>query len=149
MRRELVPRGRFGLPLRRFEREMEDLMERFFGREPSWWAEEERFAPRVDLAETDESFEVTVDLPGMKPEDFKVDLKDGQLWLTGEKKEEKEEKGKTYHRVERHYGSFERLIPLPSVVDKEKVEAQYKEGVLRVTLPKTKAAQPKHIEVKA
>jgi len=126
---------------------MNELMDQFFGSDGgtdlTFW-----FAPRMNLAETDQAFEVTVDLPGMKPEDFSVELKEGQLWITGERRQETEEKGKTYHRVERQYGRFQRVIPLPAAVNPEKIEAQYKDGVLHITLPKDETAQPKRIPVK-
>jgi HSP20 family protein len=131
-----------------FQREMNQLMSNFFGREDggrqlAW------FAPRTNVAETDKSYDVTVDLPGMKPEEFTIELKEGQLWITGERKREEEEKGKTYHRIERQYGQFRRIIPLDVPVDADKVEAEYKEGVLHVTVPKSKTVKPKRIEVKA
>jgi len=126
---------------------MNELMDQFFGSdggtEFALW-----FAPRVNLAETDQAFEVTVDLPGMKPEEFSVELKEGQLWITGERRQESEEKGKTYHRVERQYGRFQRVIPLPAAVNPEKIEAEYKDGVLHITLPKDETAQPKRIPIK-
>jgi HSP20 family protein len=131
-----------------WEREFPPMIERFFGPE-EWrpWGEE--FAPRANVAETPEALEVTVELPGMKPEEFHVEMHNGELWITGEKKEEKEEKGKTYHRVERRFGEFKRVIPLPTNVNKEKVTAEYKEGVLKVAIPKTEEAKAKHIEVTA
>jgi HSP20 family protein len=140
-RRERLPR-----PLVRFEREFENLMERLFTPEEGRWLTE--FSPAVNVAETETGFEVTMELPGMKPEEFKVELKDGELWITGEKREEKEEKGKTFHRVERSYGEFRRVIPLPGTVAEEQIAAEYKEGVLKIVVPKTEAAKPRHIEVK-
>ncbi|GAB6166293.1 Hsp20/alpha crystallin family protein [Thermostilla marina] len=129
-------------------REMNELMEQFFGAETNGRHGAPWYAPRVNLAETDKEFELTVDLPGMDPEDFQVELKEGQLWISGERKEEKEEKGKTYHRVERQYGKFQRVIPLPAAVNADKIEAEYRNGVLRITVPKDEAAQPKRISVK-
>jgi HSP20 family protein len=85
----------------------------------------------------------------MKPEEINVEVQNGQLWISGEKKEEKEEKGKTYHRVERRYGSFRRMLPIPASVDPEKVEASFREGVLKITLAKTEEAKAKHVEVKS
>jgi HSP20 family protein len=135
-------------PLENFENEFAGMMERFFGPEEGFNGLE-KFAPRSNLAETENGFEVTVELPGMKAEEFNVEFKNGELWITGEKKEEKEEKGKTWHRVERHYGEFRRIFALPAPVNEEKVVAEYKEGVLRVTVPKAEAVKPKKIEVKA
>jgi HSP20 family protein len=149
MRSEIVPRTSGLLrPWRRWERELEDLMERFTGPDFRLPFGEEEFAPRMNVAETDAQVEVTVDLPGMKPEEFNVELKNGELWVTGERKEEKEEKGKNVHRVERHYGAFRRVVTLPTPVDEKKVTADYHEGVLKITLPKSEAVKPKHIEVK-
>ena len=108
-----------------------------------------KFLPEANLAETDKAVEVTVELPGMKPEEVKVEIKGEQLWITGEKKEEKEEKGKTFHRIERRAGMFRRIFALPVEVEQEKVEAKFTDGVLRVTLPKAEKVAPKQIEVKA
>lgn len=149
MTRTLLPSiGRFPRPLARFEREIEDLWERVFGEGDGWLIERGEFVPMVNLSETEESLEVTVELPGLKPEDFNVEVKEGHLWISGEKKEEKEEKGKTFHRIERRYGEFRRVIPLPAAVDEEKIEARFTDGVLRVMVPKSEGAKPKHIEVK-
>jgi len=128
-------------------REMDDLFEQFLGGEADNGGA--LFAPRANLAETEQHYELTVDLPGMKPDDFHVELKDRELWITGERRHEAEEKGKTYHRVERAYGQFRRVIPLAADVDPEKIDAEYTDGVLRVTVPKSEAAQPRKIEVKS
>lgn len=138
---------RFRWPMAGIPEEMGRAMERFFGHEEPW-AEMEKFVPTTNLAETETHLEATVELPGMKPEEFHVELRNGDLWITGEKKEEHEEKGKTFHRVERRYGKFERMIPLPGPVAPEKIEAQYKEGVLKVMIPKPEGAKPRQIEVK-
>jgi len=130
-----------------FRREMDELFQNFFGSEQA--GETPLFAPRTNLAETDKAYEITVDLPGMRPEEFNVELKDGQLWITGERKHEAEEKGKTYHRIERAYGQFRRVIPLDQNVDPDKVSAEYKDGVLRIEVAKSEAAQPKKISVKS
>ena len=106
------------------------------------------FAPSVNFAETETGYEVSIELPGMNPEDVQVEFKDGHLWVTGERKQESEEKGKTYHRVERRYGSFRRVIAIGNEVDAEKVDATYKDGVLTVDIPKAAAAQPKRIQIK-
>ena len=106
------------------------------------------FAPSVNFAETEKDYEVSVELPGMKPEDVHVEFKDGHLWITGERKQEAEKKGKTYHRIERRYGSFRRVIAIGNEVDAEKVDATYKDGVLTVDIPKAAAAQPKRIQIK-
>ncbi len=132
----------------RLEGDMENLFERFFGPVERPLMGFEGFVPRTNVVETDGEFEVTVELPGMKPEEFDVELKEKSLWITGEKHEEEEEKGKTYHRIERSHGEFRRVIPLSTTVDESKITAEYHEGVLTVRVPKAEDVQPKHIEIK-
>jgi HSP20 family protein len=139
---------RFPRAMARMGEEMEELMERLF-RPEEWGTMTSRFVPHVNVAETEKEFEVTVELPGLKPEQVKVELKNGELWIEGERKEENEEKGKTFHRVERSYGEFRRVIGLPSAVEEEKIEAKFEHGLLTITAPKTEEAKPKHIQVKA
>jgi HSP20 family protein len=98
------------------------------------------FMPRIDVSETDKAMHVTAELPGMDEKDIQISLENEALVISGEKKNDLEEKGKNYHRVERTYGSFQRVIPLVSEVEADKVEAVFKNGVLIVTLPKTPAA---------
>jgi HSP20 family protein len=129
-----------------FRREVDRLWEDFFGGDggqPDW------FAPRTNIAESDKAYEISLDLPGMKPEDFTVEVKDGNLWITGERKQQMHEEGKTYHCVECQYGQFRRVIPLGESVKADKIQAEYKDGVLRLSVPKAESAQPKRIEVKA
>lgn len=106
------------------------------------------FLPEANVVESDDAMEVAVELPGMKPEEVKVEMKGEKLWITGEKKEEKEEKGKTFHRVERRSGAFRRVFSLPVEVMNEKIEAKFTDGVLRVHLPKAEKRVAKTIEVK-
>lgn len=98
------------------------------------------FLPRIDVSETDQAMQVTAELPGMQEKDIQIALENEVLVISGEKKNDLEEKGKNYHRIERNYGSFQRVIPLVSEVETEKVEAVFKDGVLTITLPKTPAA---------
>jgi HSP20 family protein len=107
------------------------------------------FAPRANLAETDAAYEVTVDVPGMKPDELNLEIKDNQLSITGERKNETEEEGTTYHRRERRFGKFRRWVSFDAPVDAEKVEAEYEDGVLRITVPKSEAVRPRRIEVKS
>lgn len=104
--------------------------------------------PVLDLHEDADKFTVTVELPGMKKEDFEIAFQDGQLRISGEKKTETESKEKTTYRSERFYGRFERVIDLPSEVDGSKVDAGYKDGILSITLPKAETSKPKKIDVK-
>jgi HSP20 family protein len=128
-------------------REMDDVFNQFLGTEGL--GELDVYAPRMNVAETDKQYEVTLDMPGMKAEEFNVEFRDGSLCISGERRHEAEEEGKTYHRIERAFGRFQRIIPLGANVEADKVEAEYKEGVLRVIVPKAEAAQPKKITVKS
>lgn len=106
------------------------------------------WAPSVDITETAEEFQIKAELPEVKKEDIKVAVESGVLRIEGERKQEKEEKGKKYHRIERSYGSFLRSFTLPDNVDGAKVHAEFKDGVLNVRLPKAPATKPKAVEVK-
>ena len=106
------------------------------------------WAPSVDIAETIEEFQVKAELPDVKKEDIKVSVYHGILRIEGERKQEKEENGKKWHRVERSYGSFLRSFSLPEHIDDTKVRAEFKDGVLNVRLPKSPAAKPKSLQVK-
>lgn len=106
------------------------------------------WTPLVDISETEGEYQIKAEIPDVKKEDVKVTLEDGVLTIQGERKQEKEEKGKKYHRIERSYGSFVRTFSLPDVIDEEKVKAEFKDGVLNLYLPKSEKAKPKAIEVK-
>ena len=106
------------------------------------------WTPSVDISETDGEYQIKAEIPDVKKEDVKVTLEDGVLTIQGERKHEKEEKGKRYHRIERSYGSFIRTFSLPDVIDEDKVKAEFKEGVLNLSLPKSEKAKPKAIDVK-
>jgi HSP20 family protein len=106
------------------------------------------WAPVVDITETDEEYLIKAEIPEVKKEDVKVSVENGVLTMQGERKQEKEEKGKKFHRVERYYGSFLRTFTVPDNVDDAKVRAEFKDGVLNVHLPKTEKAKPKAIDVK-
>ena len=106
------------------------------------------WAPRVDIAETDKEFVIKAEIPEVKKEDVKVTVDNGVMTIRGERKQEKEEKGKKFHRIERHYGSFSRSFTLPDNVDETKVKATFKEGMLNVQIQKTEGTKPKAIEIK-
>ena len=122
-----------------------------FDTEPFWTSEVTGTAPVVDLTEDEKGFEITAELPGMDEKNVEVKLANGGLTIKGEKTEEKEEKQKDYYIKERHFGSFERSFRVPEGVDKDKIEATFSKGVLKVILPKTAEAQKaeKKIAVKA
>jgi len=106
------------------------------------------WTPLVDIVEDENEYLIKVELAGLTKDDVKVTVEGGTLTISGERKIEKEEKGKRFHRIERAYGSFMRSFALPDDADATGVSAEFKDGVLKVHLPKTKAAKPKQIEVK-
>jgi HSP20 family protein len=106
------------------------------------------FLPALDVIEEKEHFLVKADLPGLSKDDVSVTLQDHFLTVKGEKKHEAESKDANYYRRERVYGTFSRTIELPATVDARKIEANFKDGVLQIRLPKTEEARPKQIEVK-
>ena len=111
-------------------------------RDSSW-------TPSVDIHETEESFELSVELPGVRKEDVSLEVKDSILSIRGERRSEKEVAEKSVHRIERRYGEFTRAFKVPSNVDASRVKAAYKDGVLQVTLPKAEDARPRQIEIAA
>jgi HSP20 family protein len=138
-------------------REMEDLQSRLstlFGRTPMMRRGNGKesitlpeWTPLADITEDDMEYVIKAELPELKKEDVKVTVENGVLTISGERKFEKEEKKKKYHRVERGYGSFVRTFALPEDADADRVKAQFKQGILEVHLPKNEKAKPKQIEV--
>lgn len=106
------------------------------------------WAPKVDITETDKEFVIKAEIPEVKKDDVKVTVENGALTIKGERKQEKEEKGKKFHRIERFYGSFSRTFTLPDNVDQTKIKASFKDGMLDLHIEKTEAAKPKAIDVK-
>ncbi|RLD05591.1 MAG: Hsp20/alpha crystallin family protein [Chloroflexota bacterium] len=102
------------------------------------------FAPRMDCKETKKDITISVELPGMEPEDVEISINRNELTISGEKRAEKEEKGEHHYRIERSYGTFHRSIPIPGQVEENEINAKMKNGVLTVTLPKSKEALRKH-----
>jgi HSP20 family protein len=99
-------------------------------------------APQLDVVETDKSYEISVELPGVEEKDLDVSLAEGVLTIKGEKRYEKEDKSKNYLRVERSYGAFQRSIAMPSEVDEVKISAAFTNGVLKLTVPKKEGTKP-------
>lgn len=135
-------------------REIEDMFDRYT-RAMGWPSNRGQelittgdWSPRVDISETDNEFIVKAEIPEVKKEDVKVSVDNGVLTIQGERKQEKEEKGEKFHRVERYYGSFVRSFTLPDNVDETKVKATFKDGMLNLQIPKTAETKPKAIEVK-
>lgn len=130
--------------------EMDRLWDTFlFGRpNTSGLAEEDEWQPAIDVAETESELVINVEIPGMDPEDIDVSLSEGTLFIKGEKKPKAEEKEADYHLIERSYGTFIRSIPLPAEVQSDKISASYKNGILKITLPKSEETQKKEINIK-
>jgi HSP20 family protein len=135
-------------PLSLLRKEMDDLIARVWDgeRERGWF--EATFAPSVDLVEADNAFEVRMDIPGLEPKDIEVQVHGNAVTISGQRKEEKEERGKTFHRLERRSGSFSRTLSLPCIVNEDEVAADYTQGVLTVKLPKCEQEKPKRVTVK-
>ena len=109
--------------------------------------EEKQWLPTIDFSETDDHVIVRAEVPGMDKKDINITLTDGLLTIQGEKKQEKEEEKENYRFVERRYGSFSRSLRIPSGVDADKIEASYKDGVLKVAIPKTESEKSRKIEI--
>ena len=130
--------------------ELDRLFDDFYGLTPakregstSVWA------PAVDVCEDEENFYVSAELPGMNKEDVDLELENNVLSIKGERKFEKKEEGETYHFIERSYGSFYRSFSLPRNIQGDQISAEFKDGVLKVTIPKTEEVKPKKVEIKS
>lgn len=149
---DLMPqRKRFGREMVRLRDEMDHLFNRIFDmdfpisrrlfREGEW-------APRLDVSEGKADITVRAEVPGCDADDIDVRLDGRTLTISGEKKQEKEEKDENFHRLERTYGSFSRFVELPAEVDPQEIDATYKKGVLRLVFRKVRASEAKKIEIK-
>jgi len=143
-------------PLETLQHDMNQLFDEFFGRRfgmaPFGWFDEawQGFSPRVDVVESEKDIQITAELPGLDDEDINITVSNNVLTLSGEKKEEKEDKGENYYRMERSYGSFHRSVQLPCEVNSDKAEATFKKGILNITLPKViEGRESKKITIKA
>merc|ERR1711916_345434 len=112
------------------------FIDRFFNDALTSRGVESKFVPQVDIVENDKAFEIHVAVPGMKKNDFHIDINDGRLTISGERKMQNEKNDKNYHSVETYYGSFSRSFYLPDSVNDEKVDARYEDGILYITVPK-------------
>ena len=153
-KREVAVRRDGRHPFERLHEEMDTLFEDFFrgfSMEPLEGRYAGSFSPNIDVAETDKEIKISAELPGMEDKDIDVSLNKDNITIKGEKKEEKEDKGKDYYHVERSYGSFTRTIPLPTEIESDKAEANFKKGVLTIRIPKSSKAieSKKKIEIKA
>jgi HSP20 family protein len=137
--------------LQRLQREMDEMFGVFFNTDigEPFGLSTRGFGPKVDLTESDHDVIVNMDLPGIDPKQLEINVHGNVLSIRGERKSDREEKGRDFHFVERQYGSFQRDIPLPTVVENSNVAANYKNGVLTITLPKDPVARPRKIAIKS
>lgn len=126
-------------------RSAEDEFDRIAGRAFS----RDTWVPALDVRESQDRFDVTVDLPGLEPGDVNVTFEDGMLSITGKREFSVEDRGETWHRIERSFGTFARSMRLPQTADTERIEATFDKGVLTISVPKTEQAKPKTIEVRS
>lgn len=132
-----------------FPRTFSTLLDDFFNESLMNASGASDFIPQTDVAETDKSYEINVCVPGMGKENIKVDVQDGMLTISGERKFEEEKKDKTFHSIESRYGAFNRSFRLPENIDKNKIDAEYTNGVLTITIPKDeKKLEKKGIQIK-
>lgn len=133
----------------RIRDDMDKVFNQFFSRpyEGDDFPEIE-WAPRVDIMEKDNEYMLRAELPGLVKDDVKITMQDNVLTIKGEKKEEIKEENKNYHLCERRYGKFMRSFRLPTPVEAKKIDANFKDGVLTISLPKSEEAKPKEIEIK-
>ena len=137
-----------------FRTDIESWFDRFFNSALSEFGwdkvlEERAFIPKVDIVEDDKNYYVEVAAPGMSADDFEIEYSNGILTISGERKFQKEEKDKKYHRVETQYGKFSRSFTLPEDVVADKIEAEYKDGILKIVIPKdVKKIESKKIKIK-
>jgi HSP20 family protein len=108
---------------------------------------DKQWLPTIDVSETDDHVIVRAEVPGMDKKDINITMSDGLLTIQGEKKQEKEEEKENYRFVERHYGSFSRSLRIPNGVDADKIDASYKDGVLKVAVPKSEPEKSRKIEI--
>lgn len=134
-------------PISSLQRELNQLFEGFFDDSPFKFAERggaTLMAPKLDVSETDQVVQVMAEMPGLKEDDIEVEFAGDSLRIRAEKKDERDEKQHNYHCIERSFGMFERVIPIPTEINRDQVEASYKNGVLTVTLPKSPNAPAAH-----
>ncbi len=149
---DLVPyRGSLmGRDLLRDMRDVFDRFERLFEdfELPTIFEERETWMPAFDIAENEKEYIVTAEVPGIDPKDIEITISNGVLTIKGEKKREEEDRGENYYYMERQYGAFQRSFRLPEEVNEDEIEATYKNGVLRLVIPKAHEGKVKRIEIK-
>ncbi len=134
-------------PFRSLQRDINSIFDSMFS-EYQTNGHSHAWAPLVDVAETPEAFIIKAELPGVTAEDVKINLQNNVLTLYGQKQEEEKQEDKNYYRMERTYGSFERSFNFPTMIDSAEITAEYKDGILTITLLKAEEARPRQIEIK-
>lgn len=134
-------------PFALLQQEMDELLGRFREGGNGNGLSPALISPSVDLSETDDAVQIRMDVPGMKADEIDIEVSGNSIRIRGEHQEEKEEKGKTFHRIERRRGSFARTLALPAAVKEGKVVAEYKDGVLSINLPKTEESKTQKVKV--
>lgn len=129
-----------------FGKRFSDIMDEFFNDAVA--TRQTSFAPSIDISETDKQYLIDVELPGIKKEDISLNIENNTLTISGERKFEKKEDGKQYHRVESHYGSFSRSFTLPDNVKTDSINATYNNGILNITVDKSEQQMKKQIKIK-
>lgn len=133
--------------LRDLQREVDSIFDRFFGRGSGDEGPSAVWAPSTDLTETDDAFELQMDVPGLSKEDIKLNLQNNTLTVSGERAREQKQDDEDHVRVERVFGSFHRTFTLPDAVDPDNIEATYDDGVLTISVPKTEESTRRQIEI--
>ena len=141
-----LTRRRPNRTLRNLQREVDSLFDQFFNRTGDE-SSSAVWAPQTDLVETDERFELRLDVPGLSTDDIDINLQNGTLTVSGERTSERTGEGEDYVRVERAFGTFHRSFTLPDAVDHKRIEAAYEDGVLSIHVPKTEESTPRQIEI--
>lgn len=129
-----------------FSRRFNDIVDEMFNHGSNY--RKDSFMPNVDISETETRFEISAELPGLSKENIKIDLENGRLTISGERKFENKEEGKNYHRVETSYGTFSRSFYLPDSIDEGSIDASYKNGLLNITINKQEEKIKRQIEIK-
>jgi HSP20 family protein len=140
----LIKYGRPGRNL--VGRQFSDIMDEFFNEAAA--TKNSGFTPDINISETENKLSIQADIPGMKKEDIHIGFENGALSISGERKNRNEEEGRTFHRVETHYGTFERSFQLPDSIDEDSIEATYSDGILQIDINKKEDKVKKQIEIK-
>lgn len=134
-------------PLTTLRQDVFDILAHTFGEEEDLWPFT-RVGPRLDLSETDSAIEVLMDLPGIRIDDVEIQISGNRLTVSGQRTEDRQEKGRTWHRIERRSGKFARSVMLPCPVKEDAADAQYRDGILTITVPKTDEAKAHKVKVR-